>query len=63
MYMKMLMMSRYKFKAAKMYSSGLIEYLCLPPENEIDYRSRIERLWILSYPSSSACRRQDKCRR
>lgn len=28
---KMLMMSRYRFSAAKMYSSGLIEYLCLPP--------------------------------
>jgi hypothetical protein len=22
---------KYKFKAAKMYSSGLIEYLCFPP--------------------------------
>lgn len=34
MYMKMLTMSQYKLIAAKMYSSGLMEYLCLPPTNE-----------------------------
>lgn len=32
MYMKIFTMSTYKFKAAKMYSSGEIEYLCFPPE-------------------------------
>lgn len=32
MYMKILTMSVYKFRAAKMYSSGEMEYLCFPPE-------------------------------
>ena len=30
-YRKRLMMSRYRLRAAKMYSSGLREYLCFPP--------------------------------